>query len=127
MGCFARQPDTAHRCLVQSVATQAPATCLALNSCPRPGLCALKQQPDHDTDVFNSEGLAPLHLAARGGHMGAVAFLLQRKTFVDMQDAEASCVIHQGTAWQAPLFMRRLGLACSSVETVCMRRFDVCS
>lgn len=40
--------------------------------------------------MFNGEGMAPLHLAAKGGHMGAVAFLLQRKSFVDMQDFDVS-------------------------------------
>lgn len=49
------------------------------------------QDPEHDTDVFNADGMAPLHLAARGGHMGAAAFLLQRGSFVDMQDWDVSC------------------------------------
>lgn len=53
------------------------------------------QDPEHDVDVFNGEGVAPLHLAARGGHMGAVAFLLQKGSssyIVDMQDWDVSCV-----------------------------------
>ena len=45
-----------------------------------------QQDPEHDPDVFNATGAAPLHLAAAGGHMGVVAFLLQRGSFVDMQD-----------------------------------------
>ncbi|PRW58881.1 ankyrin repeat [Chlorella sorokiniana] len=53
-----------------------------------------EEEPDHDTDVFNGEGVAPLHLAARGGHMGAVAFLLQRKSFVDMQDFDGNSALH---------------------------------
>lgn len=61
-----------------------------------------KQEPDHDTDVFNGEGMAPLHLAAKGGHMGAVAFLLQRKSFVDMQDFDVSWEVWRWFGkWQA--------------------------
>lgn len=41
-------------------------------------------------DVFNADGVAPLHLAARGGHLGACAFLLQKGSFVDMQDWDVS-------------------------------------
>lgn len=48
------------------------------------------QDPEQDTDVFNAQGAAPLHLAARGGHMGAVSFLLQKGSFVDMQDWDVS-------------------------------------
>lgn len=48
------------------------------------------QDPDHDTDVFNAQGAAPLHLAAAGGHIGAVSFLLQKGSFVDMQDWDVS-------------------------------------
>lgn len=48
------------------------------------------QQPDTEADSFNAGGEAPLHLAAAGGHMGAVAFLLQKGTFVDMQDWDVS-------------------------------------
>lgn len=53
-----------------------------------------KEDPDHDTDVFSSEGVAPLHLAARGGHMGAVSFLLQKGSFVDMQDWDGNSALH---------------------------------
>ena len=38
--------------------------------------------------MFDAQGKAPLHLAAAGGHMGAVAFLLQKGSFVDIQDWE---------------------------------------
>jgi ankyrin repeat protein len=48
------------------------------------------QDPDHDTDVFDAQGRAPLHLAAAGGHLGAVNFLLQKGSFVDMQDWDVS-------------------------------------
>lgn len=64
------------------VGRQAGKSCLCLPCPPR------VQDPEHDTAVFNSDGVAPLHLAARGGHMGAVSFLLQKGCFVDMQDWE---------------------------------------
>jgi hypothetical protein len=52
----------------------------------------VEQAPEHDTDVFNADGQAPLHLAAAGGHLGAVSFLLQKGSFVNMQDWEVSAL-----------------------------------
>jgi hypothetical protein len=51
------------------------------------GLRQLFQEDDGlEVVVFNSEGRAPVHLAAAGGHLGAASFLLQRGSSVDMQD-----------------------------------------
>ncbi|KAL4425527.1 hypothetical protein ABPG75_009543 [Micractinium tetrahymenae] len=52
------------------------------------------EDPEHDTDVFNGEGVAPIHLAAKGGHMGALSFLLQKGSFVDMQDWDGNSALH---------------------------------
>ncbi|KAL4860020.1 putative 4-hydroxy-4-methyl-2-oxoglutarate aldolase [Chlorella vulgaris] len=53
-----------------------------------------QEDPDHDTDVFDAQGRAPLHLAAAGGHLGAVNFLLQKGSFVDMQDWDGNSALH---------------------------------
>ncbi len=37
----------------------------------------------------NQDGKAPIHLAAARGHMGVVNFLLERGTYINMQDFQA--------------------------------------
>ena len=77
--------------MATNLASAAPRVASPSTPCHLHCLCLPAQQdPQHDTDVFNADGMAPLHLAARGGHMGAVAFLLQKGSFVDMQDWDVS-------------------------------------
>lgn len=46
--------------------------------------------------MFNAQGVAPLHLAAAGGHMGAVNLLLSKGSFVDIQDWDVSGCLNGG-------------------------------
>lgn len=45
----------------------------------------LADSPELEVDCFGGDGLAPIHLAAQGGHLPAVALLLAAGGFVDMQ------------------------------------------
>ncbi|GAB4816711.1 hypothetical protein N2152v2_003757 [Parachlorella kessleri] len=59
------------------------------------GLRALfAEDPEQEADVFNQEGKAALHLAAAGGHMGCVNFLLERGTYINMQDWQGNTAAH---------------------------------
>ena len=74
------------------------------------------QDPEHDPDVESQEGLPPLHLAARGGHLGALAFLLGRGAHPGARDgAGGDTPLHHaargGHALAAAALLRQEGVA----------------